>query len=67
MKVYGEVSKRKRKSVTEFVLEAVEEKLAREREAELFKGFQSLVPEADLEVTERLMELQKKAMARVDD
>jgi hypothetical protein len=41
--VYSEVDCRKRRSITELVLEALEEKLTREREEELRKGFYCLV------------------------
>lgn len=63
--MYRGVVARKRKSVTAFVLEAVEEKLSREKDEELRRGFESLAGPIDHE-TRAWIEAQRAAMGRVN-
>gem|GEM_PF-6613715 len=64
--VYAQVRKRKKKSVTEFVIEAVEEKLAREREEEIRLGFESLAEDFDRGEFELWAGAQHRAMKHID-
>lgn len=65
--IFEEVKRRKRKSVAAFVVEAVEEKLAREKEEELRLGFMNLAGGVDREEIQPLLDAQKRALARADD
>jgi hypothetical protein len=67
IELYGQVAARKQKSVTGFVLEAVQEKLAREREEEIRRGFESLGEDFDWDEYNLWAGLQRKAMKHVDD
>lgn len=60
---YVELEKHKRKSVNEFIVLAVQEKLVREREAEYAAGFALL---ADEEPNDAWQDAQRAAMRRVD-
>lgn len=63
---YLEATKRKRKSLNQFILEAVEEKLVRERQAEYAAGFANLAGSVDDE-SRAWLETQREAMRRIDD
>lgn len=65
--VYAEVTRRKRKSLTAYVVEAVVEKLARDREAEIRMGLQSLVGSVDPEEFALWETAQREAMKKIDD
>lgn len=65
--VYSEVKKRKRTSVTAYVVEAVEEKLARDKEEEIREGLLSLVGSVDRDEIEPFLEAQRRAFAKGDD
>ncbi len=67
IEVYRQVESRKRRSVTEFVLQAVEEKIARERQEELQRGFETLAGSFDEEESRNFASAQREAMKRVDD
>jgi len=64
--LYREVAQRKEKSMTQFVLEAIEEKVERERQSELRAGFATLADGANEDETWPWQELQQEAMNRVD-
>jgi len=61
---YIELSQRKSKSLNEFIVQAVQEKLIREREAQYAAGFASLVG-SDAEV-ESWQRAQREAMKHID-
>ena len=65
--VYAKVRERKRKSVSEFVIEAVQEKLDREQEEEVRLGFESLAADFDQAEFELWSSAQRQAMKRIDD
>ena len=64
--LYNQIAIRKQKSVTGFVIEAVQEKLDREREEEIQRGFQQLGADFDWEEYELWAGLQQKAMKHID-
>lgn len=66
LQVYEQVASRKSRSITSFIVEAVEEKLARDRQEELARGFASLVGDQDEDVPTWL-ELQREAMQNALD
>lgn len=65
--VYQEVKKRKRKSVTAFVVEAIEEKLAREKDSDIRRGLQSLSGSVDEAEFALWMKAQEEAMRIAGD
>lgn len=64
--LFEEVAKRKRKTTAEYVLEPVAEKVSRDREAELIRGFESLVADEDDSEASAWMGAQTEAMGRID-
>lgn len=62
---YAEALSRKRASLTEFILEAVEEKLAKERENEIRMGLANLAGDLD-EDLEPWMDTQRRTMKHLD-
>jgi hypothetical protein len=64
--LYRDIAARKSKSLSAYIVQAVEEKLARDREDELRKGFASLAGDQDSDVTS-WMSAQQKAMTHIDD
>lgn len=65
--VYAQVKARKKGTVTSFVMDAVREKLARERRAELARGFQNLTGSVDMDEVLPWMGAQREAMKHIDD
>lgn len=65
--LYQRVVGKRRKSFNAFVVEAIEEKIEKEREEELRKGLRSLAGSVDPEEFAFWMEAQRKAMQHVDD
>jgi len=64
--LYQRVSARKKKSVSQFVMEAVQEKLDRETEEEVRLGFESLAKDYDPEEYELWATAQRRAMKHID-
>ena len=64
--MYEQVKANKKGSLTSFIVEAVEEKLAREKEADLARGFASLASDLDEDLSPWI-DLQMEAMRHVDD
>ncbi|MCH8979686.1 MAG: hypothetical protein IH945_10665 [Armatimonadetes bacterium] len=60
---YAEVKRRAQKSVTQFVREAVAEKLARARDEEIDKGLLTLIDDEDMSA---LQASQRKAIENAD-
>jgi hypothetical protein len=65
--LYQRVAHRKKKSVSEFVIDAVREKLDREREEEVRIGFESLAQDYDQPEYDLWAGAQKRAMKHADD
>lgn len=65
LELYRELTLRKKKSVSQFVVDAVTEKLARERQEELARGFAELAGPIDDETSE-WMKAQEQAMQHVE-
>ena len=63
--VYRQVAEQKHGTATGYIVQAIEEKLARDRDSELKKGFACLAGEPDDE-SSGWIEAQKEAMKRVD-
>ncbi|MEI8282659.1 MAG: hypothetical protein WCG75_09670 [Armatimonadota bacterium] len=61
------VAEKKASSVNQFVTEAVEEKLARDRQDELRKGFALLGEDFDSSEVEPWIDLQREAAKHIDD
>ena len=64
--VYEQLVARPKKSVSGYVVDAVREKLARDRREELRKSYQNLVP-VDMDEVEPWMRAQEEAMRHIDD
>ena len=67
LELYRRIAGRRRRGMTAYVIEAVEEKLAREREDEVRAGFRTLAGSVDREEWDVLDKLQREAMTHVDD
>ena len=64
---YDAVVERKARSITEFIVEAIDEKLAKDREDDLAKGF-ALLGDSELDEDYPIWaELQSHAMKHIDD
>ena len=63
--VYKRLKAKKDKTITGFIVEAIQEKLERDHEQDLAEGFANLAGEVD-EETRGWMGAQKKAMKHVD-
>jgi len=63
--LYKEMASRRSKSITAYIVEAVEEKIARERQEELAAGFATLVG-SDEDAGNSWQSAQQKAMKHVD-
>ena len=62
---YREVEARKKGSITGYIVEAIREKLERDKQEELEKGFESLAGPRDKQ-TDLWLREQRKAMKNVD-
>lgn len=67
LQTYAEVDARKKRSIAEYVMEAIEEKIARDKERDLSLGFESLAGSVDEEELSGLMRAQRTVMNRIDD
>jgi hypothetical protein len=65
--VYRRLVERSRKSINSFVVQAVTEKLEREREEEIAAGLATLAGSVDEQEFALWMKAQRKAMEHIDD
>jgi hypothetical protein len=65
--MYEQVAARKKQSMTQFVIDAVQEKLERDRREEMRKGFESLADDFDADEFALWNAAQRATAKHIDD